>query len=945
MADVNTNNNQNDIISNLRKISMDLSSSLKDAARALEKAVRESEDTDKHNKDITKQFQDSLDDLSGDFTAGLNRDISNRNMNTRSLTNSTSLLGVVFNTSTKAVGTYINSYVKAGDKLLDGFNNNIEKVTMMTGRSNQEYYQLINTFSNEITGYSSSLLNSSANLERAFNQLDYLQEYTELLESGFSDSTASTLTMSNLIAKKVLPGLNTNSREYMNLSRRLPGLSESISSLQHYFSEQSNQETRLTSQDYDVILRSFQDQILASAIDRETGKGDRELATKNFTNIMESYDAIIEKGGRDSAESFIQILTNVLNKGIDASNVGFLMGTGVYDAESLYEAMGTEEGFAKLYDEYTKYLSDMYMKFGPDAGPMVAEAMQVSYNDMIKAVNAVAYGGGFNAETLAENIKKDYEASAEYQEAIKEIADGTGTTIDEQYENQKMNNEYVRSSAIFLSNISETQLQIADILRGGLGQILNALISGNLFGNLLSGSGGSGALSTLGNVARVGAGVAGVGIGVAQGIAEYQDSGDIGKSIAEGFLGDIESENFVDGLGDAVTNGIKWASIGTAIAPGVGTAIGAVVGVGSNLSVKIIKWVTDFVTRTDPMTAALESLSTSFTDLEETTGKYNGSLEKLSELEKEKYLTELRVQSEKVESSYKAIMSADYSNFMDEAKKVRDYANLLEESKDVDLATQQDMMFEYLLQFKNTMNKEEYNKWASQIVEAEKPISSSDMKGWADAVSKSAYGEDWSGFETYDDVGVKGALAQLNAAEATLESESTIIKNLAEKKDLSEEERNVLTNSIITYMDAYERRYGFTLTGGTEDVFRLIGVNKENAYLPQHALGLTEVPYDNYIASLHQGEMVLTADIAEGIRTMVENNNIQALPVVTSSDLSTQTNLVVNAIQAQTNELVGAIQKIYEVLSTRNSTESIKDEDEDDLGISSTTISRGTLWR
>lgn len=48
-----------------------------------------------------------------------------------------------------------------------------------------------------------------------------------------------------------------------------------------------------------------------------------------------------------------------------------------------------------------------------------------------------------------------------------------------------------------------------------------------------------------------------------------------------------------------------------------------------------------------------------------------------------------------------------------------------------------------------------------------------------------------------------------------------------------------------------------------------IGKSGDTSGIPQHRIGLQKVPYDNYVASLHKGEVVLTAAEAHSYEKMI----------------------------------------------------------------------------
>lgn len=66
------------------------------------------------------------------------------------------------------------------------------------------------------------------------------------------------------------------------------------------------------------------------------------------------------------------------------------------------------------------------------------------------------------------------------------------------------------------------------------------------------------------------------------------------------------------------------------------------------------------------------------------------------------------------------------------------------------------------------------------------------------------------------------------------------------------------------YIDVYTRQYGGN-------------IDESGWQFPQHATGLDYVPYDNYVASLHQGEMVVPANLATQLRAAGINPDTRSL--------------------------------------------------------------------
>ena len=127
-----------------------------------------------------------------------------------------------------------------------------------------------------------------------------------------------------------------------------------------------------------------------------------------------------------------------------------------------------------------------------------------------------------------------------------------------------------------------------------------------------------------------------------------------------------------------------------------------------------------------------------------------------------------------------------------------------------------------------------------------------------------------------------------------------------------------------TNSDAYEDWYNAPATTGSFDSVPLV------SDVGKYATGLDYVPYDNFPALLHKGEMILTADDAMDYRNVI-NDIVNDVNTTTSSttygnnvntvDISgiVDTTNITNSVDNQTNAVVGLLEKILNILvSTTN---------------------------
>lgn len=132
-------------------------------------------------------------------------------------------------------------------------------------------------------------------------------------------------------------------------------------------------------------------------------------------------------------------------------------------------------------------------------------------------------------------------------------------------------------------------------------------------------------------------------------------------------------------------------------------------------------------------------------------------------------------------------------------------------------------------------------------------------------------------------------------------------------------------NTKVKSVDDEAKKYNLSYYSPSKDLFTdLESIYKSVGVTPGFKVGLNTVPYDDYLARLHKGEMVLTAENADKIRDIASRGSglsrtlsqLQGLVRATAiGSAQTQSfDVVVTAIQSQTDAIVGALNSIYELL-------------------------------
>lgn len=133
-------------------------------------------------------------------------------------------------------------------------------------------------------------------------------------------------------------------------------------------------------------------------------------------------------------------------------------------------------------------------------------------------------------------------------------------------------------------------------------------------------------------------------------------------------------------------------------------------------------------------------------------------------------------------------------------------------------------------------------------------------------------------------------------------------------------------NNLVEYADAYTRNdYEFAREelSNNADLWDFFDMKR-----PQFKLGIGKVASDNLLANLHQGETVLPASAADDLRELSGTSSIGGISsflsglvglskVQVASTLpdTSSVDLVTNAIESQTRELSGILERIYSAIS------------------------------
>ena len=153
---------------------------------------------------------------------------------------------------------------------------------------------------------------------------------------------------------------------------------------------------------------------------------------------------------------------------------------------------------------------------------------------------------------------------------------------------------------------------------------------------------------------------------------------------------------------------------------------------------------------------------------------------------------------------------------------------------------------------------------------------------WATAelYNRMRYGKFDSEQDLKDLQAIYPMLAELSSSITSVEGavhEANEVISTLEQRDMSTKLQEQAAKDAQAYADGLRSKYAalYSAVEGANNIISNLGntrlTNGNYGYIPQHAGGLDVVPRDNYLAFLHAGESVLTAEEAKVWRSMKYN--------------------------------------------------------------------------
>lgn len=630
-------NQNNSDLSILLQYSESLSKSAEALLKAADKFGKSVDDMDKTAGRFNGEFKKSTKDFSDEFEVSFTENQK-----------STKAYGQAFLKSLRTIGSYfIKDLTSAYSKASSSFESNLTRITTSYQISNREYRDMLN----EMT----SLIKSRGMMGQ-FTQADWTEKLSDTLSQGIRGPQAQEMAYRNMIANKLLPALQTNTRAYIQMSKTFgKKFDENMLAFGKYT------ETILSAEGYeqgkiDSMLNTLQAQIRYTAAQR--GWGDDQ--TNKALNTLSAIISWSEKANINS-EDFIQRLYS--GSTTTPGGLSTLM--------SYTEGIGTPSQVGNalsdyLLETYGKYLGN-YLKNGGTATNLTAFTNAVG-SDVVTGYEinaALGFGKGSVSETLAEiqALVDGFDSGTAYDGLIDRLQSGDFTSTTSKYENWMMNtvSPVANTLSLWLPNSATTLSMIVGII----GTWFNAWRStGGGIGGTGSGSGRGGRLARLlpggGGIGGAGGALVGAGSFLAatawMGIDAYRGATSTSDNkVLAGIRGALTGRTYTSDndklaaalagqhrdfdVGSMFANAGKGALLGAGIgtasagwAAGTGTVIGAAIGAVSAGATNAIDQLIENA-KYNKLADATSELTKSLTTLSEATSSYTQVLDKNKELE------------------------------------------------------------------------------------------------------------------------------------------------------------------------------------------------------------------------------------------------------------------------------------------------------------------------
>lgn len=849
------------------------------------------------------------------------------------------VMQIAADTLHNSINTIVSVFTSGLEAQRNMYNSTFQNVSVRTGTTRSTYYA------------NQRALPSTLQSQGLYNNVkvsEVMDMWNKLADIGMNQEQMFTNALDSVITAKIVPYLDVTSRDVNILNTRLDGqfikqirgINQASLDLagNNYMTQELLQ--TLVDQVQPMSDESLQNLTKGSAemtalINYLTPKIGSTAATEYATQLYKqrAYGSEIMRSG-SAAEKYAYV--NVLNSGLNTSNPEDWNNIAALNASS-------NMFLASLGPDYSTTLSSLYASYFRDA-------IGMSYEGHSGALNLLN-GGETYQSLINHSDMTDAEWEEYYQKALTDLAN------DQNQTELTMQETLLENMSTDLAIWAQQSGIFYDVVKTALTSIiglLGSILVNDVGGNIVSAIGGKGtkvaASGIKGGLSKLGGGLVAKGTGTALGGAAV-----VGGALAGGAMA-IKGTS--DVIGDFQSGSVD---AGTAMS-GIGAAGGAV-GAGSLIALGAsnpIGWIALAVGGAALLGRSLwdsahnyelagEAVAKEFNDtavqLEQEAMQKEESLLQLKENIKEaedveearKTLIESGILTEEEKQEAEKMSKEELENltqqYIDSTKSFseaeQEMLNNLKTSQIEDAnETAQSIKKWFEEDFKKNETDENLeiaknlmyntanilnNKGASNWTDEEKKfmerynknisegkLSYDDIKwvlegggswwGISDAImtNTSSIASD-TGFISY--ANSRGAdIKDFNAVDTSMISYATAIKEAKSKEEAEEAVAKAKAAGMV--YSQYESEIG--------DTMRKYGI-------PAFRVGLNSVPYDNYLANLHEGEAVLTASTANELRGLV-------------SEYRESRNSQINfeaIIQTQTETLVAKLDQVINAINDR----------------------------
>lgn len=836
----------------------------------------------------------------------------------------------------EAAGIVINRVVKEGvqsfNRVTSNFLKDYDAISARLNKNFHEYRQYYNDLNSQLR---------ETGMNIAFSMKDVTAEMMNNMSMGMRGKKLEEKTMSDLIVKKLIPSINTNTRGYTTLYKKL---GDSFAQTQTALAKYSESLIGLEAMERGDIQSTMDSLNLDLMYSAKIGGLDTNKVMAGLQSVLYAAGAS-EYGSDYLAGKFEEIIKGEMTP----ENASLMMQLGVSNGEELARMLSSPELTRQLVERIAEY-SKSFMGNGGGGKLIAGKISGGSTEDAVRGVVADEF-----VEAYKKLDMENFDAEKVYAKAEGDALAGYFNTPSEKLENFEdsiMND--VGTLAAGIPHMSDLIGDIGGIITSVGGMIINAIFASRLAGRAGGGGGGGSLLKNgLIKIGRRGAAYASESSALFSGATTV--GGVLGGAAVAGIGGVEAYKDFRDGYtGAGVTNaigaGFGAAGAITAILASGPIGLGlAAIGGAFLVTAKVIKNTTDhgrvLNAQFDKLKDSVhETNSTLVGAMQDTFTNLKGENEIRSALVDLGYREE-DVQNMTIESLERfrdklagmtvgevndttdQLIDGMKQRFKDEGSSY-DLNYWKEIEKDMEGMSEEEK-YEYMRDIMTLVygdDTEGLNKKLKQLQKdfEDGSLSDNGFLGWGADLANYLYDTGESANKIAERHGISGAqiskvrrkhtgkeLTELEQAWINLGLDDAESSNLLSMASMylsninSGDEVDANKNALVDLL----KEYG--IKPGSGEYKLLLG---ENAPLgiDGYRTGLGYVPYDNYPALLHEGEAVLTKGESSKFRSVLTALGLSS--TLSVSNAGTEVVDIMSTIATKIDSLGNVLDSILQVI-------------------------------